>query len=103
MNSSKQIKLGAMISYIAIFVNIAAMLIYTPWMKNQIGMANYGLYNLAHSFITMFLMDFGIGASVARFVAKYRAENNLEAVNKLMGIVTKIYIPLTLFWLFCYI
>jgi len=94
MNSSKQIKLGAMISYIAIFVNIAAMLIYTPWMKNQIGMANYGLYNLAHSFITMFLMDFGIGASVARFVAKYRAENNLEAVNKLMGIVTKIYIAI---------
>lgn len=94
MSSSKQIKLGALISYVAIFINIAAMLLYTPWMKDQIGIANYGLYNLAHSFITMFLLDFGIGSSVARFIAKYRAENNLEAVNKLMGIVTKIYIAI---------
>lgn len=94
MSSSKQIKIGAVISYFAIFVNIAAMLFYTPWMKNQIGMANYGLYNLAHSFIAMFLLDFGLGSSVARFIAKYRAENNLDAVNKLMGIVTKIYIAI---------
>lgn len=94
MNSSRQIKLGALISYVAIFINIAAMLLYTPWMKDQIGVANYGLYNLAHSFITMFLLDFGIGSSVARFVAKYRAENNLDAVNKLLGIVSKIYIAI---------
>ena len=92
MTGGKQIKLGAIISYIAIFINIAAMLIYTPWMKNQIGMENYGLYTLAHSFITMFLMDFGIGSSVARFVAKYRAEGDLEAANNLVGMVYKLFI-----------
>lgn len=92
MNSSKQIKFGAVISYFAIFVNIAAMLLYTPWMKDQIGVSNYGLYTLAHSFIAMFLMDFGIGSSVARFVAKYRAEGDDEAIKKLLGIVYKIFI-----------
>lgn len=91
MDSSKQIKYGAVISYFAIFVNIAAMLVYTPWMKNQIGMANYGLFTLANSLISMFLLDFGIGSSVARFAAKYRAEKNYDAINRLMGLVYKIF------------
>ena len=92
MNASKQIKFGAIISYVAIFINIAAMLIYTPWMKNQIGIDNYGLYTLANSFITVFLIDFGIGSSVARFVAKYRAENDQEGIQNILGLVYKLYI-----------
>ena len=35
MNSSKQIKLGALISYFAIAFNIVAGLIYTPWMISK--------------------------------------------------------------------
>ena len=96
MDNAKQIKLGAAISYIAIFINITAMLIYTPWMKNQIGMSNYGLYTLANSFITMFLVDFGIGSSVARFAAKYRAQNDINAINRLMGLVCKIFLVIDL-------
>lgn len=92
MGLSKQIKTGALISYLAIFVNIVAMLVYTPWMKNQIGVADYGLYTLANSFITLFLMDFGIGASVSRFLAKYRAEENIEACNNLLGLVYKLFL-----------
>ena len=92
MTNRRQIKIGAVISYIAIFINIAAMLIYLPWMKNQIGIENYGLYTLANSFIAMFLMDFGIGAAVSRFVSKYRAEGNLEAANNLVGTVYKLFI-----------
>ena len=96
ISSSKQIKIGAIISYIAIFINIAAMLVYTPWMKNQIGIDNYGLYTLANSFITIFLIDFGIGSSVARFVAKYRAEKNEEAIHNVLGLVYKLYILIDL-------
>lgn len=92
MNSSKQIKWGAIISYLAIFINIAAMLLYTPWMKDQIGIENYGLYTLANSFIAMFLMDFGIGSAVSRFISKYRAEGNIEAANNFMGLVCKLFI-----------
>lgn len=67
MNSSKQIKLGALISYFAIAFNIVAGLIYTPWMISKIGQSNYGLYTLATSVISMFVMDFGMGAAVTRF------------------------------------
>lgn len=94
MNSSKQIKLGAVLSYFAIAFNMIAGLIYTPWMISEIGQSNYGLYTLATSFITMFVMDFGMSSAVARFVAKYNAEGNRQAVNNFLGIVYKLYIAI---------
>ena len=92
LSGGSQIKWGAVLSYIAIFANIIAMLLYTPWMKNQIGVENYGLYTLALSCISLFMMDFGIGAATTRFVAKYRAEGNEKAVNDLLGLVYKLYL-----------
>ena len=92
LSGGNQIKCGAILSYVAIVVNIIATLLYTPWMKNQIGVSNYGLYTLAISFISLFMMDFGIGAAVARFVAKYRAEGDTQAVNNLLGLVYKLYL-----------
>lgn len=94
--ASKQIKVGAVISYLSIFVNIVAMLFYTPWMKDQVGLSDYALFNLAHSFVAMFLMDFGIGAAVARFVAKYRAQGDQQAVNDLVGLVYKLFLLIDL-------
>ena len=91
MNSSKQIKLGAVISYIAIAFNMIAGLIYTPWMITKIGQGNYGLYTLASSLITMFVVDFGMGAAVSRFVSRYNAEGNQKAVNNFLGVVYKLY------------
>lgn len=92
MNEKKQYYLGAMVSYFAIAFNIIAGLIYTPWMVGKIGQSNYAVYTLANSFITIFLMDFGLSSAVSRFVAKYRAEGREEKANKLLGIVTKLYL-----------
>lgn len=94
MNSSKQIKLGALLSYFAIAFNMVSGLLYTPWMIEQIGQGNYGLYTLSNSLITLFVMDFGMSAAVSRFVSKYRAEGNQEAVNNFLGVIYKLYIAL---------
>lgn len=91
-----QIAKGAAISYIAIFINIAAALLYTPWMVSQIGKANYGLYTLALSLISLFSIDFGIGAAVPRFLAKYRAEGDEQSANRIMGIVFRLYLLIDL-------
>ena len=85
-------KLSLVLSYIAIAINIFAMLCYTPWMKNQIGLSDYGLYTLANSFVSIFLLDFGIGSAISRFVAKYRAENNKEMISNLLALTYKLYI-----------
>lgn len=94
MNSSKQIKMGALLSYIAIAFNMIAGLIYTPWMISKIGQGNYGLYTLATSLITMFVMDFGMGAAVARFVSRYNAQGDQKAVNDFLGVVYKLYLAI---------
>ncbi len=81
-------------SYFAIAFNMVSGLLYTPWMIDQIGQGNYGLYTLSHSLITLFVMDFGMSAAVSRFVSKYRAEGNQEAVNNFLGVIYKLYIAL---------
>ena len=47
--ATNQIKVGAIISYIALFVNVLIGLLYTPWLINTIGKSDYGLYTLAVS------------------------------------------------------
>lgn len=74
-----QLKIGAIITYLSIAFNIIAGLIYTPWMVDQIGQSDYGIYTLANSLISLFLIDFGLSSATSRFVAKYRAENDEKA------------------------
>ncbi|TAN12528.1 MAG: polysaccharide biosynthesis protein [Chitinophagaceae bacterium] len=95
--SNSQIKKGALISYVGIIFNIIAGLLYTPWMVKEIGMSDYGLYALAISFLTYFVMDFGLSDAIARFVAKYRVENNQQKINQILGLASKIYIYIDLF------
>lgn len=92
MNENKQIKLGAIMSYAAILFNIAAGLIYTPWMIQQIGISQYGLYALAISIIGFFVMDFGLGQAVARFISRYNATGEKEKASNFLGITFKLYI-----------
>ena len=89
-----QVKIGAMVSYMALAVSILTGLLYTPWMVARIGQANYGLYTLANSLISIFMLDFGLGSAVSRFVSKYRAENNTEGINSIIGIIFKLYIAI---------
>lgn len=87
-----QIKLGAIISYISIFINILIGLLYTPWMINKIGKADYGLYTLAMSVITLFVFDFGLSSAVTRFIAKYLAQKRQQQIDNLLGVVFKLYL-----------
>lgn len=90
-NPQKQLKLGALLSYLAIGINIISALIYSPWMLSKIGSDNYGLYTLAASLINMFLLDFGISSAVSRFVSKYLAEGRQDKINQLLGVVYKLF------------
>lgn len=91
MNSSKQIKFGAILSYFAIAFNIVSGLLYTPWMVETIGKSQYGLYTLANSLITMFLVDFGLSSATSRYLSKYNAEGNRAAAERFLGAVYKLY------------
>lgn len=87
-----QIKYGAIISYLALFINIIIGLVYTPWMIRSIGKADYGLYTLAFSVIQIFVFDFGLSSAITKFVAKYLVEGCQDKANQLIGIAYKLYL-----------
>ena len=88
----KEFAFGALLSYGAILFNIISGLLYTPWMIRTIGDDQYALYALALSVINIFLLDFGIGASVTKFLSNYYAQGKNEEADRFMGIVCRVYI-----------
>lgn len=91
-DSRTQIKYGAILSYLSIILNIGSGLIYTPWMVKIIGQSQYGLYTLAYSLISLFLVDFGLSSATARYVSNYHAEGNEAKVNNFLGVIYKLYL-----------
>ncbi|MHA6533608.1 oligosaccharide flippase family protein [Paenibacillus sp. BAC0078] len=91
-DNTHQLKLGAVISYITIAFNILTGLIYTPWLISLIGQDHYGIYTLVTSLISLFIIDFGIGVAVAKFISNYNTEKDQQSINNLMGIVYKLYL-----------
>lgn len=94
MTENKSIKYGAIISYVGIFLKLAISFLYTPWMIHKIGVSDYGLYSLILSFISYFLMDFGLHQAIQRFIAKYRAGGDEDKVAKMVGLTTKVYLAI---------
>lgn len=88
---NKQIKIGALLSYAGVAFNAVAGLLYTPWMVQEIGSSDYGLYTLAISVINFFLLDFGLGDAVSRFMSKYYAEGKKDLANVFLGLAYKVY------------
>lgn len=92
--TSRQLKTGALLSYAGVAFTALAGLLYTPWMISCIGAGNYGLYTLALSVINLFLMDFGLGEAVSRFLSKFRAEDDEQAAADFLGITYRFYFVL---------
>lgn len=95
-DSSRQIKIGAILSYFIFFFNIVCGLLYTPWMIRKIGTEDYGLYILVTTFLHYFVVDFGIWQAVTKILSRKRAEGDEEGVKKVLGITTKLYLALDL-------
>ena len=91
---SSQIKQGAVLSYIALFVNVMIGLLYTPWLISSIGKSDYGLYTLAMSVIGLLAFDFGLGNATTKFITQYLAEGRQDKVNNLLGLIYKLYLCL---------
>ena len=89
---SRQIKLGAVISYLSLGISIIATLLYTPWMVSVIGKSNYALYTLSISCISIFMNDLGLSSAASRFVAKYKAEGNEQKINEFVCTIEKFYL-----------
>lgn len=92
-----QLKKGAILSYITIFLTNIVGLILTPFIITKLGDAEYGLYTLIGAFVGYIsVLDLGLNNTIIRFVAKYRAEKNKEGEENFLAITMLIYIVISL-------
>jgi O-antigen/teichoic acid export membrane protein len=79
--SNKQVKYGAIFSYILIILNATYGLFLTPYIIEQIGEAPYGVYKTISAFTaSLMVLDLGLGGTMMRYIAKYRADKEDEKI-----------------------
>lgn len=87
-----QLKAGAFLSYIILALTNLVGLIYTPYMLRMMGQSEYGLYSLVASVMAyLTVLDFGLGNTIVRYTAKYRAEGKHEQLYSMFGMFVVIY------------
>lgn len=87
-----QLRAGVLMTYINIGLGSLIPFVYTPIMLRLLGQSEYGLYSLANSVVGyLSLLSFGLGSTIVRYVAKYRAEGNKEQEEKVIGLFIAMY------------
>lgn len=87
-----EVKKGAILSYVLIFLTNIVALIYTPFLIRSLGQSEYGLYSLVNSIIGyLTVLDLGFGNAIVVYTAKYREQKDKEAENKLHGMFLVIF------------
>lgn len=87
-----QLKYGALLSYVQMALGIVIGLLYTPYMIRMLGKNEYGLYSTVSSTISMLtILNFGLNTGYIRYFAKYKVENNNEAIERLNGLYMVIF------------
>ena len=88
-----QLKAGAVLNYVVIFLNIAVNLLYTPYMLRKLGQSEFGLYSLVASIIAyLTVLDFGFGNAIVRYTAKYRATGRIREQYEMFGMFFILYL-----------
>ena len=85
-------KIGAALSYVFMIFEVFSTLFLTPLIISSLGDAEYGVYKLVASVTGyLLLLDLGMGHSIVRYIAKYKATNDLESSRKFLGVCIIFY------------
>lgn len=87
-----QLKIGAVLSYIAILITLIIAIIYTPIVIRMLGQSEYGLYSMIGSIAAyLSILDLGLGNTIIRYISRNRAIGSKEEEAKLNGMFLIIY------------
>jgi O-antigen/teichoic acid export membrane protein len=82
-----QIKSGIALSYLSLAVINVVGIFFTPYLINTLGNHEYGVFSIVGGLMGMLsLINFGLGGTLVRFIAKYRGENNTEGIENLLAL-----------------
>ncbi|MBR2743987.1 MAG: oligosaccharide flippase family protein [Clostridia bacterium] len=92
MKERNQVKAGAVLSYLSLFINNFLGLVYTPFLLSKLGQSEYGLYSLVTQIIGyLTVLDLGFGNAIVVYTAKYRARGEKDKEARLNGMFIAIF------------
>lgn len=92
VKQKSQIRIGAILSYTNILLNIVYGILIIPFLLKHLGQEEYGIYVLIGSIAsTMMIMDFGVKTTVIRYISKYRAERKYFKIEEFLSNIFIIY------------
>lgn len=90
--NSKQLKLGVVLSYVSMGINMIIQLVYTPIMIRLLGQSEYGLYTLVGSVVSyLSLFSLGFTGAYLRFYSRYRKCDDKIGIARLNGMFISIF------------
>lgn len=83
---ASELKSGVLINYISIAIRLATQFLLTPFVITNLGVEEYGLFMLSNSIIVwLSLTDFGLGATISKYVVTYRAKGEFNQQAHFLG------------------
>lgn len=99
--NSNQLKLGVILSYAQILLNILIQLAYTPLMIRILGKNEYGVYTLVASVVSyLSLFSLGFTGAYMRFHTRAQAQSSTEE-NKVNGLFLMLFIAMSVCAFIC--
>ena len=88
---------GSALSYLLIVVDIIVGIFFVPFLLQQLGDSEYGLYKLMFSTASyLSVLDFGIGATITRYVVKFKTEKKKQDEENFVAMGLLVYGALAL-------
>lgn len=82
--NTRRFAINTIYSVLSWLLPLILALVTTPFLIRGLGVETYGVYLLVLGFITYFF-TYGVGKSAAKFVAEYRAKNDVVMARKLVS------------------
>jgi O-antigen/teichoic acid export membrane protein len=107
MINRNNLRIAALLSYLSVGISLLSGIIMTPFIITRIGQAEYGIYALTLSLISLFTFDFGLSDTITRFVSKFLAEDNKDHERIFMRYIiiffTLVSVFIAIIFLFVYV
>lgn len=91
--AKSEVKYGALLSYILIFLNSIYGLVIAPFVLSTIGTSEYGVYKSIGSMTaSLTILELGIGGTMQRYIAKFNSFNQRKEASNFsaMGVIQAI-------------
>ena len=89
---ARQRRIGGLLAYVQIGLNIAIALAYTPFMVRTLGQAEYGLFAIAGAMASyLVILDMGLADSVVRRLVGLHGKNGQQGERDFLGSMLSLY------------